>query len=155
MLRRFLKGRRLVSPNRYCSTKANIVSINRLNLNGFAFKIGRYNIRSTHILILMQTVFTALIGNASEAQIARLSQCWATPPERFLYAGKKDSCKEWSIEGESLFSYRYAENMAEACKQNAKFTGRRQLLSAQYFLKIFFNFNFALIAFDCSCYKSQ
>lgn len=88
-MRRFLKGNRLVFPNRYCSTKANIVSINRLNLNGFAFKIGRYNIRSTHILILMQTAFTALIGNASEAQIARLSQCWATPPERGLYAGKK------------------------------------------------------------------
>lgn len=82
----------------------------------------------------MQTVFTALIGNASEAQIARLSQCWATPPSDFVWLGfmqgKKDGCKEWPIEGESLFSYRYAENMAEACKQNAKFTGRKQLLSA-------------------------
>lgn len=107
----------------------------------------------------MQTVFTALIGNASAAQIARLSQCQAMPPSDFVWQGfmqgKKDGCKEWPIEGKSLFSYRYAENMAEACKQNAKFTGRRQLLSAQYFLKIFFNFNFDLIAFDCSCYKSQ
>lgn len=44
LLRRFLKGRRLVLPNQYCNTKANIVSINRLNLKGFAFKIERHNI---------------------------------------------------------------------------------------------------------------
>lgn len=89
------------------------------------------------------------------ADCAIIAMLGDAPPSDFFMQGKKDGCKEWPIEGESLFSYRYAENMAEACKQNAKFTGRRQLLSTQYFLKIFFNFNFDLIAFDCSCYKSQ
>lgn len=146
MLRRFLKGRRLASPNRYCSTKANIVSINRLNLNGFAFKIERYNIRSTHILILMQTVFTALIGNASEAQIARLSQCWATPPRAISLCREKGQLQGMVDRGRIAVFIPLCRKYGRGLQAKRKIYGPKAIAFGPILFKNILQFQFR---FDC------